>query len=327
MRAPRAAVAALALLACGAAFTEARADARGDAVRAFEQRQDRAALERFEALASAAPDDAELQNYLGRARLRAGQVNEGVAALERAVKLAPDNSTYHLNLSGGLGQQVELVGVFKKMGIAGRVKDHIERAVALAPDSVRAREALMQFYAQAPGIAGGSMDKAREQVAHVMRTNTSVGLRMQASLARIEKKPDAEITAAWEQAVAADDAEGTARFAYATYLTSRERWDEAFVQLEALAKLRPGAPAVKYQLGRAAALSGKRLAEGEAALKSYLETGPQAEGDLGRDAAHWRLGMVLEKAGRRDEARAQYQASLKENPGFKQAREALDKLD
>ena len=315
--------AALALLACGAAAAEPRADA----VKAFEARQDRAALAQFEALAKAAPDDAELQNYLGRARLRAGQVEPAVKALERAVELAPGNSAYHLSLSGALGQQVQQVGMFRKMGMAGRIKEVMERAVALAPESVSAREALMQFYAQAPGIAGGDMKLARKQVDVVMPLDATVGLRMSAFMARAEKKPDAEVTAAWEKAVAADNADGTNRFAYATYLTGREKWDEAFAQLDALAKLRPGAPGVKYQLGRVAALSGKRLAEGEAALKSYLETGPKAESDPGLDAAHWRLGMILEKSGRKDDARAQYQASLKENPAFKQARAALDELD
>jgi len=307
----RCAIAVLALLISGAAH----ADARADAIKAFGQRQDRAALAQFEALATAAPDDAELQNYLGRARLRLGQVETGVAALERAVELAPDNADYHLNAAGGLGQLVQQVGMFKKMSIGGKVKKHMER------------EALMQFYAQAPGIAGGDMKLARQQADVVMPLNASVGLRLQAILARHEKKSDAEVDAAWAKAVATDDADGSNHFAYATYLTSRERWDDAFAQLDALARLKPGTPGVKYQLGRAAALSGKRLPEGEAALKSYLETGPKAENDPGLDAAHWRLGMVLEKAGRKDEARAQYQASLKENSNFKQAREALDALD
>jgi tetratricopeptide (TPR) repeat protein len=319
----RSLAAAILLLACGAAG----ADARGDAIRAFEQRQDRAALEQFEALAKAAPGHAELQNYLGRARLRLGQVEPAVTALERAVELAPDNSQYHLNASAGLGQQVQLVGMFKKMSIGGKVKQHMLRAVELAPESVPAREALMQFYAQAPGIAGGDMKLAQKQVDVVMPINASAGLRMQALLTRLQKKPEAEQAAAWEKALAADDPEGRARFAYALLLQDAKRWDEAFAQLDTLARLRPTAPGVKYQFGRAAALSGQRVAEGEAALKAYLETGPKADNDPGRDAAHWRLGMLHEKSGRKDEARAQYQASLKENPDFRQAREALAALE
>jgi tetratricopeptide (TPR) repeat protein len=313
----------LALLGCGMA----RADERSDAIRAFDQRQDRVAAERFEALAKAAPDDAELQNYLGRARLRVGQVAAGVDALERAVVLKPDNSAYHLNASGGLGQLVNEVGMFKKMSIAGRVKEHMVRAVELAPESVPAREALMQFYAQAPGIAGGDMKLARKQVEVVMPLDASVGLRMQAILAGFEDKSEAEVIAAWEKAVAADDAEGRSRFAYALYLQGLKRWDAAFAQLDALAKLKPDAPGVRYQFGRGAALSGQRVADGESALKAYLETGPKADSDPGRDAAHWRLGMVYEKGGRKDDARAEYKLSLKENPQFKQAREALDELD
>ena len=322
MRATHAAL-ALALLACGAAH----ADERASAIKAFEQRQDREALAQFEALAKAAPDDAELQNYLGRARLRAGQVATGVAALERSVELAPANSAYRLHLSGGLGQQINTVGMFKKMSMAGRVKEQMEKAVELAPESVAAREALMQFYAQAPGIAGGDMKLAQKQVDIVMPLSAAAGLRMQAILAGAEKKKEAEVIAAWEKAIATDDAENRSRFGYQLYLQNVKRWGEAFAQLDALAKLKPDAPGVKYQLGRAAALSGQRLAEGEAALKSYLESGPKADSDPGRDAAHWRLGMLYEHARKKDEARAQYQASLKENPEFTQAREALDDLD
>jgi len=319
----RISLALAAVLSAGAAW----ADARSDAITAFEARQDREALAQFEALARTAPDDAELQSYLGRARLRGGQVDAGVAALERAVELAPASSPYRLSLAGGLGQQINQVGMFRKMSLAGKVREHMEKAVELAPESVAAREALMQYYAQAPGIAGGDMKLARKQADVVMPLNVSAGLRMQAILAGFEKKKDAEVIAAWEKAVASDDAEGRSRFAYQLYLQGLKKWDAAFAQLEALAKLKPDAPGVKYQFGRAAALSGQRIAEGEAALKSFLETGPKADSDPGRDAAHWRLGMLYEKAGRKDDARAQYQASLRENPQFAQAREALDDLD
>jgi tetratricopeptide (TPR) repeat protein len=314
------AAAALALLAGG----EALADARADAIKAFDARQDRAALAQLQALAKTTPDDAELQDYLGRALTRAAQGEAAVAALTRAVELAPQKAEYHLHLVSALGVQVSQVGMLKKMSIAKQVREHAARAVELDPASVRARESLMQFYIQAPGIAGGSMDKAREQAAAIARLNAAEGLRIDAILARADKKPDAEIVAAWEKAIAAPGASDDARMQYAFYLQAQEQWEAAFAQFDALAKKNAGA---LYQVGRTAAMSGKNLEGGEKALRAYLETGPKAENDPAIEAAHWRLGLVLEKAKRRDEARAQYQAALKQNPDFQQAQDALDKLE
>ena len=320
---PLRALAALALFTAGTAF----ADGRADAIKAFESRQDRAALAQLESLAKAAPQDAELQDYLGRARLRAGQVEPAVAALTRAVELAPEASEYHRHLAGALGQHIQQASFLKKPGLAKRMREHMERAVALDPNSVRAREALMQYYAQAPGIAGGSVDKAREQAVAVAQFNPAEGLRLQASMARFDNKPEAEVVAAWEKAVAAPGATWEARLEYGQYLQARGRWEPAFAQFDALVKADPAAPGPQYQVGKTAALSGQRLADGEKALRAYLETGPKADSDPPREAAHWRLGQVLHKAGRKDEARAQYQLALKENPDFAQAKEALDKLD
>lgn len=305
----------------------AGADERGDAIKAFESRQDRAALAQLEALAKATPGDAEVQDYLGRAWLRASQAEPAVAALTRAVELAPARSDYHRHLASALGQQIQQVGMFKKIGLSKRLKQHMDRAVELDPDSTEAREALMQFYAQAPGIAGGSMDKAREQAAAIVKLNPAEGPRLDAIMARFDKKPEVEVIAAWEKAVAAPGATLDTGLQYGYYLQQLERWGAAFAQFDALAKANPASQVPLYQFGRTAVLSGQRLGEGEKALKAYLEAGPKGESDPTREAAHWRLGNVLEKAKRRDEARAQYQLALKENPDFTQAREALDKLD
>jgi tetratricopeptide (TPR) repeat protein len=304
----------------------AGADARSDAIQAFESRQDRAALAQLQAAVKAAPDDAELHDYLGRAWLRATQVEPAVAALTRAVELAPERSEYHRRLASALGQQFQQANVFRKAGIGLRVKRHMDRALELDPNSVEAREALLRFYAQVPGIAGGSMDKAREQAAAITRLSPADGPRLEATLARFDKKPEAEVVAAWQKAAAAPGATVDVGLEYGYYLQQLERWDAAFAQFDALAKAHPSSPVPTYQFGRTAVLSGQRLADGEQALKAYLESGPKGEDDPTREAAHWRLGNVLERAGRRDEARAQYQAALKENPDFQQAKDALDKL-
>ncbi|MFZ2753120.1 MAG: hypothetical protein WAZ48_06690 [Lysobacteraceae bacterium] len=63
----------------------------------------------------------------------------------------------------------------------------------------------------------------------------------------------------------------------------------------------PGKANPWYQIGRLAAGSGQYLVEGEAALRTYLKLGRET-GDPEPKHARHRLGQILAKAGRKDEA-------------------------
>jgi predicted TPR repeat methyltransferase len=54
---------------------------------------------------------------------------------------------------------------------------------------------------------------------------------------------------------------------------------------------------------------------------------PAATGAPGHDAAHWRLGMLHELKGDRAAARIAYESSLRINPAFAKASDALAKLN
>jgi len=57
--------------------------------------------------------------------------------------------------------QINSVSIFSKLSVAKRSKAEFEKAAELDPDSAEAREALCEWYLQAPGFAGGSEDKAK----------------------------------------------------------------------------------------------------------------------------------------------------------------------
>jgi hypothetical protein len=80
-----------------------------------------------------------------------------------------------------------------------------------------------------------------------------------------------------------------------------------------------------YQIGRAAALSGKQLDRGEQSLKLWIAKPPDDALTTMRSGAHYRLGMVYEKQGKR-EARAAYEEAIRINSLNEDARKALEKL-
>jgi hypothetical protein len=71
----------------------------------------------------------------------------------------------HYALGRVYGHQTMTASLFKMPGLATRTKEQFIKAVELDPLMFDARLALTQFYIMAPGIAGGSMTKAKEVAA------------------------------------------------------------------------------------------------------------------------------------------------------------------
>jgi tetratricopeptide (TPR) repeat protein len=79
-------------------------------------------------------------------------------------------------------------------------------------------------------------------------------------------------------------------------------------------------PAAKILL-----LSGRDLPRAERYLLEYLTIEPEA-GEPGWGGAHWRLGQVLEKEGKKNEAIAEMQEAVRLQPDFKPAKDDLNRL-
>jgi tetratricopeptide (TPR) repeat protein len=272
--------------------------------------------------AFAAPADDLRQQ--GQALLREGKLDDAVDVLEQAVELAPKDAAAHHLLGAAYGRKACAGSLFAKMRLAGDVKEHFERAVELAPDEVEYRESLIQFYAQAPAVAGGGIDKARVQAAEIGKRDAVRGKLAEGLIARIEGKPEQALTI-YREAYAQRPDDARLGVQLGLYLQELKRWDEAFGQFQLVVSRTPAAMPAWYQVGRTAVLANVRHAEGEAALKRYLAWTPTAQ-DPPLAAAHWRLGMLYEQMKKTAEARAQYQAALALDPEHAEAKAALRKL-
>ncbi|HEX8693052.1 MAG TPA: S41 family peptidase [Longimicrobium sp.] len=103
------------------------------------------------------------------------------------------------------------------------------------------------------------------------------------------------------------------------------KWEEAFAVYEGLLARNPGEVGALYQVGRTAALSGRRLERGEQALRAYLQR-PHRPGQPSLAGAHWRLGMILERRGERDQARREYETASRLEPQNAEIRASLRAL-
>lgn len=257
----------------------------------IDQRNYPAALQLLEQITAAEPASAEAFFQLGRAAMTLGDDPAfAVPNLEKAVELNPASSLYQLRLGDAYGRSAQKAGAFSKFGLAKKCKAAYEKAVELDPKNIDARVSLMNYFQQAPGIAGGSKDKALTQAQEIKKLDASRG-----------------------------------RFAFATLYLAEKKYDQAFAEFEEVLKEKPDDYAALFQTGRLAALSGERLDRGLDVLRQCLTMTPP-EGQPGHAAAHWRIGFILEKKGDKAGARTAYEASLKLDPRFPQAIESLKKL-
>lgn len=114
---------------------------------------------------TAQPDDAQAAVALGLAALDGGEAKRLEAAvkpLQACVDRPPAVAACYYALGSVQGVQAMNGGMLKAISLSGSIKDKLSRAVELDPLMYEARQALSQFYLMAPGVAGGSVTKARE---------------------------------------------------------------------------------------------------------------------------------------------------------------------
>jgi tetratricopeptide (TPR) repeat protein len=280
------------------------------------------------ALSSERPS-ASTSYYLGRIAVIEDRSEDAIRLFERAVKAEGRNADYHLWLGIALGLQAREAGRFRQAILASRAKGEFERAVALDPRNVGAREGLVQFYSIAPGIAGGSMRRAREHAMEIARVSPMRG-RIAGGMIHEREKDFAAAEREYLAASSIAPDSAAPLMALGALYQRVEQWDKAFAAYErALALSDIGVPealSAHYQFGRTGALSGLRLEDSERSLKRWMERAPA--GTSGRRVARTRarLGMVYAHQRRNDLARTEFEAALKLNPKDADARAGLARL-
>jgi tetratricopeptide (TPR) repeat protein len=206
------------------------------------------------------------------------------------------------------------------------MRGEFERALELQPALVEAHEGLVGYYLQAPRIAGGSVDKAKAEIAEITRLNPMRGHIDAAGMFVLQK----DTVAAEREFRAAVDAAPTDSAAAAVALgqlyVNEKRWNDALAVYNDGISKNPRSMDLRRSYGHAAAVSGKNLDRGEQELKLWLSsmaevTTPSAVAD-----AHCDLGEIYRQQSRTPQARAELEAAIALVPGHPAAKRALDNL-
>jgi tetratricopeptide (TPR) repeat protein len=274
--------------------------------------------------APVADQSAEAAYYMGRIAVSENEDDKAGGWFEKAMKLNPNSAVYVDWYGRALGNQASHASKFRLPFLARRVKAAFEKAVALDPNNLDAREDLIQYYLQAPGFLGGSKQKAREVAADIKKRNAYRGGFDYANVCVADK----DFACAERELVALKQSYQDSSAVYsqlAAFYANQDQFDKAWSVIDARLQAKPDDINAKFAVGRTGALSGQNLDRAEKALKEYIAS-PPAMNPLPPANAHFRLGMVYARQGKNDLARAEYETALKLNPNLIDAQKALEAL-
>ena len=283
----------------------------------------------FAAWGLSAPADQKADTSQAIVEIRAfmdkNDLDAAVARGEKAVAADPGNSEAWLWLGRAYGSKAQKASIFSQMGFAKKCKNAFEKSVALDPKSLDARGDLISYYLQAPGIAGGSKEKAKEQAAEIAKLDAVRGHIATGSVLASDKDL-AGAEAEYRKAIETEPEGIRGVNALGGFYISQKRWADARTLWQKRLETGDRADALPhYQLARIALFSETDLEKGVEHLKAYLAVPALPERPTWADA-HWRLGLLYEKLGRKDDAKAELREAVKLNTGHTQAQKDLKRI-
>jgi len=288
----------------------------------FTQRKYPEARAAFEARLKANPADASAMYYLGRIADNENRNGDAIEWFERAVKREPQSALYHFWLGSAVGEEAQSASKLRQPFLARKVKSQFEKAVQLDPKMVEPRMGLVDFYSIAPGVMGGSMDKAREQAAALATLNPMRGHLAYARIA-MREKDDSAVVRAHEAAIAAAPDSTAGYYGLGGFYRTRSRFPEALRVYDRLLARRGDEVVAHALYGIVAAIGGIEMERGERELKHFLANAPrETTTPQSFSNVHYRLGMIYDKTGRAALAQAEYAEAVRWNPKNEDAKRA-----
>ena len=238
----------------------------------------------IEALMAAPPKNAAADALRGRACFMEGRYKEATASLERAVAEDPLNSGYYDWLGRAYGRLAEASSFLAALGNARKTVRAFEKAVILDPSNLEALSDVFEYYLQAPGVAGGGLDKAEAISRRFASLNQAEYHWSRARIAERRQDFDAA-EREYRAALRAEPNEIGRALDLAAFLSSRGRLDESDAIFQSAAMTHPTPPKVLYARAAAYIQSKRKLDEAQALLRKYLELQTTPDDPSRREAA------------------------------------------
>ena len=258
------------------------------------------------------PNFAEAHNNIGLVLTQANDDEAAMAAYREALRISPDYADAHANLGAALTPTDAEQAIVE-----------LEKAVALAPASVKAQFNLAVAYGGSPKVGPAKEIEQLRKVIALAPTFARAHLALGKAVLRDGKIPEA--IEELQQAAKLDPQSGEAHYQLGLTLARVGRKDEGAVEVQKGREL--SAADDRHQNANLDiseghdALDKGDLDQAAAKFRHAIQLQPESSD------AHRYLGLVLERQGDTEGASAAYRKALDLNPGEVSAKESLDRLE
>ena len=272
------------------------------------------------------PNNAAMQDTLGRCFYQLGDYNRAIASLERAVMLDPNRSDSHDWLGKAYGRKAEQSNPFSALSLAGKAHREFSEAVRLNPSNLPAQRDLISYLLNSPSIVGGGQERADEAIRALAAVDPTEGALAHAQAEFVRRRLEAA-DGEYGKLLEAPHRRIGVYFEIAEYY--RDRGNAAMMQkaVDHAATLDPYDLRLNYYRGVAMVIGHQDPAAAERDLKAYLDAVPANTELPPRASARQFLGRLYEQEHKLDSAAEQYQAALALDPRNKSLREDLKRVE
>jgi tetratricopeptide (TPR) repeat protein len=266
-------------------------------------------------------DYAAAQYYLGRAAFAQKHYDDAADYFEEATETNDRDADYFNWLGNTYATIAGDANLIKQGMLAPKMKSAWEKAIQLDGQNLDARLSLIQYYLRAPGIMGGSVEKAKEVAGQISKIKPAEGHRQLGNIYLNEKK----VAEAEKEFLLMTKSDPAYINALANFYVTQKQYDKAFAIFDETIQKNPADFVVLYQYGKVCAISGMKLDQGETYLKKYLTHTPE-KNEPSHAWANARLGLIYEKRGNKKEAKRLYELSVKADASITEAKDGLSRV-
>ncbi len=259
--------------------------------------------------------------WLAKSYLKVREWDKAVQSMEKAVELSPSDAMYHLWLGRAYGERAD--NRIWGLGDAKRLLREFIKAREISPDSIDIRFDLLEFYAQAPGIVGGSENKAWDEAKAITKLNPVIGYTARATIYERKEKWDLAEDE-YKKAVKEYPENANAHKDLAQFLFSRENYKDALEAIQKSLELNSQSKQSRFLESACRIQLGVDLDKAGETLKE-LTKNPLRDDDPAREDLYYWQGVLYHKDGNREESKKALEKALQINPEHQMAKKYLKK--
>ena len=270
--------------------------------------------------------------YLAKIALIQNDADEAADLIKKARKLTPNNAEIQFFYGVVNGQIAQDASIFTALGYAKKTRKGFSKAVELAPDVIKYRQALMSYHLAAPGIAGGDKDIALEQAQAIKALDLKKGIMALASVYSATED-DKAMNTLYQTMPNTLKNDPDVNFLKGLYFQTKEQYQRAIeifrqvvTQAGDIGIFQESKFNAIYQIGRSSVLAKAFFEEGIQNLTTYINQAPTEKNLLSKSWAKFRRANLYELQGKKSKARSIYKqlkATVKDKSLIKAIKKAL----